>query len=126
MSTYAVEIDFPHFHTIGDRWLGIANVGSILIDGEIPTHPLQRVRMHLVNHDFGKIIRFDSDPTANPHYPIVIEDADNWILTVPEVDDDFLTDPGEWHWDMEFHDEGHAKPLTLYSGVIIATLDITK
>jgi hypothetical protein len=124
MANYTVTITLPE-HVRGDRWVGITQIGPVLINGAQPAATLARVRMHLAHQATGAVFTLDTDPSADPDAPITITNATTWVAVIPEVQE-FVEKAGQWIWDMEFHQTGSAGPLTLYSGVLQVNEDITR
>jgi hypothetical protein len=126
MSTdYAVTINLPT-HKRGDEWPGIPVIGPIIIDGTTPAEELTRIRCHFVCRSTPALVyRLDTDTEAEPDAPIIIDDAVNWEAHVPPIYTGFLSESGEWEWDMEFYRDGRTVPITLYKGVLTVKKDTT-
>lgn len=109
----------------GDRWVGISQIGPVLINEATPTDNLVRIRMVLQLEGKTTTTRFviDSDDVEDRDAPAEIEDAVNWVAKIPPVQD-FVELAGNWKWDMAFYDAGNTKPLTLYKGVLIVNPDV--
>ena len=122
MAEYTVTINLPD-HKRGDKWLGIASIGPVLIDGAQPAAALSRVKMNF-RHSKGTIYRLDTDATLRDA-PIVISNATTWAANIPAVQS-FLPVAGVWNWDMEFYAAGDTAPLTLYQGAMTVHDDITR
>lgn len=123
MSDYPAIIDIPDVKR-GDLWEGIAQIGPVVnVDGDLIGGPLSRIRCHF-RHSSGEVFRLDSSPSADRDGQIIIEDAAEWIASIPEQK--FLALAGEWAWDMEFFQSGQTAPLTLYQGTITVHPDVTR
>jgi len=122
MADYTVNIDLPD-HKRGDRWIGIAAIGPVLIDEETPENELVRLRMQFRRVRGSEV--FTIDTQGSPDAPAVIDDAETWEAHIPEIQS-FLSLAGKWEWDMEFYEHGKANPLTLYKGVVTVHADTTR
>lgn len=123
MADYTVNIDL-HDHKRGDKWIGIGNIGPVLINNEQPLLSLSRIRMHLRSRK-GSLFTIDSNTDLSPDATGVIDNATTWEAHIPEVEN-FVQEDGNWDWDMEFYESGKATPLTLYKGVLTVYDDISK
>lgn len=126
MADYTISITLPD-HKRGDRWIGILQIGPILIDGATPAAPLTRVRMMFRRRRGTQVYVIDSDPegTPEPNAPAVIDDAEDWIAHIPPIQD-FLAESGNWDWDMEFYDDDNEAPLTIYKGLLVCHNDVSR
>lgn len=122
MADYTVTINLPD-HKAGDGWPGIAAIGPVIINGTQPDNPLERIRMQFRGPG-GVVFKFDSDASATRDAPITIDNATTWEASVAAVSD-FLTEPGSYDWDMEFHQTGAFGPWTLYKGKLTVHGDVT-
>lgn len=110
-----VKIDLGS-HTLGDKWLGIAKIGPVLVNGSTPDGALTRVRMVFEMGSSSFVL--DSDGSVSPDAPITIDDAATWEARVPEVQS-FLGSAGRWAWTMSFYEGADTGPLTFYRGVVV-------
>lgn len=124
MSDYTVTIDLlPHKR--GDKWVGIPQIGPVLVNGQTPAGKLTRIHCKFVHTPSDSVFVLDSVAENSPDAPIVITNEDTWAANVPEVQE-FLPVAGEWFWDMEFYEEGDTSPLTFYKGKLTVNNDVTK
>lgn len=128
MADYTVTISLPD-HKRGDRWIGISQIGPILIDEATPTSALTRVRMMFRRRRGTQVYTIDSqvDPVPDPAPDAIaeIDDAEEWIAHIPPIQD-FLSVSGNWDWDMEFYDEDNDAPLTIYKGLLVVHNDVAR
>lgn len=124
MADYTVNIDLPD-HKRGDRWIGIAAIGPVLIDGLPPVNALIRLRMQFRRRRGSEVFSIDSDSEAERDAPAVIDDGATWAAHIPEIQS-FLSAAGSWDWDMEFYEATKLNPLTLYKGVVTVHADTTR
>jgi len=110
MSQYTETISLTD-HQVGDRWIGVATVGPVTVNGQTPANALTRVRM---TFQLGQIT-YTLDSVGDQG--ITIDDADSWEASIP-ARDDFLPRAGKWKWEMEFWQSGYESPWTLYNGVL--------
>lgn len=96
---------------VGDRWVGIATIGPVTVNGSTPGNALTRVVM-----TFRLGAATYTLDTAGDSPGITISDASTWEVTIP-ARDSFLSRAGLWSWNMEFH-FGSASVWTLYKGEI--------
>jgi hypothetical protein len=115
MPDYTATVNLPD-HKLGDRWVGIAQIGPVTINGATPTAPLTRIRMQF--RQGSLLYTLDSDSEASDaDAEIDLDNAATWQASIPEVDE-FLSASGLWSYDIEFYDDDHESPLTLYQGTI--------
>lgn len=124
MADYAQSITLPD-HKRGDRWIGIAQIGPVLIDGQTPAAALTRVRMMFRRRRGTQVFTIDSAADPAPDAPAVIDNDADWIASIPTVFP-FVSDSGSWDWDIEFWDATETGPLTLYKGLLTVHNDVAR
>ena len=117
MADYTETISLADYK-VGDRWIGIATIGPVTINGSTPGNTLTRVKM---NFRLGATTYTLDSSGDSPG--ITITNAATWTATIP-ARDSFLTTPGVWQFDIEFYQTGYTSPWTLYKGTITVHDDV--
>ena len=109
MADYAQTISLADTK-VGDRWIGIATIGPVTVNGVTPGNTLTRIVM-----TFRLGATTYTLDTAGTSPGITISNAATWAATIP-ARDSFLTTPGLWECNLEFYQTGYTSPWTLYKG----------
>jgi hypothetical protein len=92
----------------------ILDQNSVAHDPEVN---LTRAVIHF--HKGVTVFKLDTD-AEDRDAPITLEDAENWILSIPKIDSAFLEESGKWKWDAQFYRTGDTHPVTLFAGEVVA------
>lgn len=117
MADYTVEVNLSD-HKLGDRWVGISSIGPVTINSSTPSNSLTRIVLTFKKSHHQRVV-YDSSESGSP---ITITNASTWEASVAEIDE-FLSESGDWNWDMAFYESSKTNPLTLYKGTLSVLSD---